>query len=327
MKHRYIADLLGNSESSYMASARIGRWLSALTGLPWLRAGGKDDTPPARIELLVIPNAHKLMIKHVPYWETAVRAAEHVVWLQNDYTIWCPQPDSIGQSLFTCAFTDRNTRGDPAHVWTTCPTRVRLGAYANWNALAYDHALVPAPAHKIRANRARAALYYGAFREGRARDFARYMACTDLVVAPATPNAAERFTALGGEAKVLPARSATLPQLLHAYTHGVYLEDTMSRKQYHSPANRMYEMLAGGQHVLVDAWAAPMLRAQGEFPIADVDIVGGPEALASAVRAPRRPQIALHETAERHLVTLRAKAAQLGTASVAALRKLSELRG
>jgi len=258
-----------NAESKVVAGARLARWL--VTRLPrGILVDGKTVRDVAaqcenseNAFNVFIVNVPKPMVAHVAAAEVLVSKARSLVWLQNDYAIQTPTPTTNGASIFTRAFTHRVREKLPMWVWTTCEDRVKhiptMAKYVNWNCLAIEPMLdmVPPVSKKM--------LYWGAYRPGRQKSFARYFDedsnnpedYTDwylekYVRISATPNGASKFMSATKLVSDCFVGIIDVPEGIQKYAATVYMEDEMSHKRYHTPANRFYESLAAGVPMLID---------------------------------------------------------------------------
>lgn len=258
-----------------VAGARIARWLFANIpvkrgDLKWLIDGPSVDNFYKHLKgefTLYIINVPKTMIKNVTLTEALVEKAKTVIWIQNDYSIWAPTLETAGESMVTKAFTARlrtalRTAGHriPTFTWSTCLHRVQKHPgdyrYINWNALAYE----PVKVQPLRRNKD-AVLYYGSFREGRTKEFDRYFnEGIWVIAAPKNAEAkfVERYKFQGNLLGVID-----VPKDLALYTHTLYMEDDLSHRQFHSPANRFYEALSAEMIIWVDRAAARTLETAG----------------------------------------------------------------
>jgi hypothetical protein len=276
-----------NSNSKMVAGARLARWLASnlrdvpefsdspvmlldansISGQVPTDDGAEWGVPPDYV--LFIINVPKTMVADVPRTERLVEAAQTVVWIQNDYTIWSPTPDITAASIVNRSYTRRYKSGKPVLGWTTCLKRVEQHggtySYVNWNAIAYAPLPERPELHRV-VNRV---LYFGAFREGREKDFDKYMMLgTDLFDVSAPLRAKAIFQGRYGFKDNQLHDVLKIPDELQAWSSTLYLEDDMSHRQYHSPANRFYEALSANMAIIVDQAAVGTLRKAGfEVPI------------------------------------------------------------
>jgi len=266
-------------DSPIVAGARIARWLSKHLPVPKkdiIVLDGKSIRSwlPNGDYILYVINVPKTMIKEVEATETFVEKASCVVWIQNDYSIWAPTSSTEGMSIVTRAFTKRIQHNKPTFVWSTCQNRCIKNEkdyrYINWNALAYQ------PIDSFLGSRRKKILYFGSFRDGRVKEFDRYLSHdlakeTFLISAPSASARKFKERYKFGEEHmtgVLP----NIPSDLTKYAATLYLEDDQSHRQYHSPANRLYEGISAGMAVLVDYKAVGTLQKAG-FEVPECCIV------------------------------------------------------
>lgn len=277
MRTKYAAVYYpANSGSQIVAGARIARWLHALLERSELYdavllVDGKTikDITLGNIPFtLFMVNVPKVMVSDVPRTEEWVRKATEVVWIQNDFSIWAPNPDMQCESIVYVAFMDRLRKGRPAHVWSTCRDRCERWAghytYCNWNALAFTPLSNPPPS----SARFSKLLYWGAPREGREAMFAKYLSGAEVVIST-TDRGREKFSAMIKE----PFEGALkfmgpifIPNDVAQYRSTIYIEDKQSSKAFHSLANRFYEALSARTALFVAE------EAVGTFAKAGIDV-------------------------------------------------------
>lgn len=260
------------SENSMVASVRIARYIERELGFPIIADDSIRDEP---LDLLIIVNGAYGFSKHLAALADAVRTARRIVWVQNDYTIVPPKVESQGVSPFRESFRTRHERGLPhMDFWTTCERWQKFtpqSLYVNWNSLTFD------PDYNeniVRARRRRAAsdlLYYGSFRGGggrssRERYFDRYFTNPEISTVISSP--AKQFREKYQSALVFhqDAIRDKFYQTLGKHGMGLYIEDRMSHDEFHSPANRFYEMLSAGLPMVFAPECGTMLRKAGYDP-------------------------------------------------------------
>lgn len=204
------------------------------------------------LNVLFIVNGPMAFCDFLPELADLVRRASRVVWVQQDYTINPPAVHSEAVSPFRKVFADLKLR--PIY-WTTIKKNVvqPLDAYINWNQLTYDPKPFPEPIPVLPR-----LLYYGAFREKRLPAFQKYLVGADYqVVVSTTPLRAKKFLALDDNIVIAPPFTdlGNLPEV----TCSLYIEDPKSGIEFHSPANRFYEMLSAGIPIFFDESSIPML--------------------------------------------------------------------
>lgn len=196
-----------------------------------------------------------------------VANADRVIWVQQDYTLKPPAPESNAQSPFRKAFAERKLR--PAY-WTTILHNVlhKDDKYINWNQLTWD----PQPFRPLPEDVA--LMYYGAFRENRLEAFKRWLAGAPYHVQVSTTTLrGKKFKALDPTIEILPPFTgiANMPMARAS----IYIDDDKSQKQFHSPANRFYEVVSAGIPLFFDPRSIPMLQRARIF-VEDQWIVSGP---------------------------------------------------
>ena len=274
-----------NADSQIVAGARIARWLcermkGTMIDSKTVREFVSTSRDPYNLYIINVP---KPMVAHVLDAEKVITGAKTLVWVQNDYAIQTPTPTTAGASIFTKAFTWRaqHPKTAPMWVWTSCEDRVNhiptMARYINWNALAAEDALEPKPYKHEKL------LYWGAYRPGRHKSFSRYISgvldnqvLADNVVISATKNGATRFTEKLGTPPQCFVGPIFVPDDIQGYALTLYMEDEMSHKRFHSPANRFYEALAAGVPIMIDVAAVGTLQKAG--------FVVPPEMIAGSLR-------------------------------------------
>jgi hypothetical protein len=191
-----------------------------------------------------------------------VRRAEKVIWVQQDYTIMPPSASSKAESPFRKVFADRNLR---PIFWTTVTNNRKTteDRYINWNQLTYNQQTMPELSDEP------VLLYYGAYRQKREGDFKKFFAHplrTYPVRISTTALRGKKFTALDpkNEIEIIPPFTGL--DAMPACRAGLYIEDSVSHKEFHSPANRFYEMLSAGIPILFDRNTLPTLAGAGYKP-------------------------------------------------------------
>jgi hypothetical protein len=246
------------SKKSVVASVKMTHWLSELLNLEV----HYNESVPNDLDCLVIVGgaygfAGTDILAHLG---TAIETAKRILWIQNDYTVVPPKDRSGAESPFRKAFRNRYNCGMP-HVdyWTTCenyanPGEARTGhlcgrmsRYVNWNCLAFDETQ-PLVRMDDRS-RQDTLIYYGSHRENRVDTFARYLAnpsCPTMISSPS-----KKFRELHTHPMIEHCGAfPDIVPMLSQFGLGLYLEDLKSHAEYHSPANRFYEMLCAGLPVV-----------------------------------------------------------------------------
>ena len=240
--------------NSTVASNRIATFLSDTLDLPLLT----DNAVDAKWDVLIIVNGGFAFCPVRDELGRAVRRAKRVIWVQNDYTIYCPTDVGTAQTPFRRAFTRRRELGLPAvDQWTTVmrlASKTPHSTYINWNSLtALPKALPPTATHTDTL------FYYGAYRVGREAAFQEYFKrpWIDTVVS----STSKKFSANFPDIQVDPAMTPeNFYGTLNHHGLGLYIEDARSHRDFHSPANRFYEMLSAGLPMVFEPAALPMLK-------------------------------------------------------------------
>lgn len=243
--------------SSMLASSRIGLFLQNELSLPAVTDGSIENHA---VDLLIIINGAFAFCKHLSQLATAIVNAKHVVWVQNDYTIVPPKDVSGALSPFRKAWVDRKALGKPyAAFWTTVEPYSKLAgsSYVNWNALTFN----PLPDRQVAALRAQAGgdlLYYGAYRNNRVTYFDRYFKNPLGPVTISSPT--RKFEQQYSNTNIRHQTSLENFDKLAKHGMGLYLEDKRSHTEFHSPANRFYEMLGAGLPMVFQLESVNILR-------------------------------------------------------------------
>lgn len=278
-----------NSNSKMVAGARIARWLFDNLGVAHRLLIDSTSIAAARIKgsyILYMVNVPKTMIKDVPRTEALIQNATIVVWVQNDYSIYAPTLHTYGVSIVTRAFTYRIKNKLPTYVWSTCRDRCVTNPddyrYINWNALAYAP-IKNLPKRRINSH----VLYFGSFREGRIKEFDKYMTDANIFHISAPKTAEAKFKERYGFAGNQLIGIVNIPTDLTKYSTTLYMEDDLSHRQFHSPANRFYEALSAGMAILVDRAAVGTLTKAG-FVVPELCVVEDANDVRDRLRVHRR---------------------------------------
>ena len=263
MTKNIIFSFVPLSDNSMVASVRIGKYLQKQLKM---EATWKADIGDmTKLDNLVIVNGAYGFSKVLEPLSRAILGAKQIIWAQNDYTIVPPSTDGTAQSPFRKAFVTRKQRGDPGTIfWSTCHKwSQRSGShYVNWNQLTFDPNYDEAEIKKRRKRATKDLFYYGSFRSntgmrqtkrgllpfvgknGRDKAFERYFAgpFVPTVVSSPAKQFAEKFPNI---TTINPIRSNFF-ETLGSHGLGLYIDDVKSTEEFHSPANRFYEMLSAG---------------------------------------------------------------------------------
>lgn len=265
------------ADDSMVASVRIAKFVSEKLQLPIVCDNSIADEP---LDVLIIINGAYAFSSALESLGAAIEQAGRVVWVQNDYTVIPPKDESGAESPFRKAFRTRHHRGQPAvDYWTTVQTMTRPGVapsghrigdrsqYINWNCLTtVEREVRPWSERSCPGSM----LYYGSFRKGRKKYFDRYFSAPLVPVVISCPNS--KFEAEYTNANV--SHESKLYDLYDYLSHfglGLYIEDKDSHLNFHSPANRFYEMLSAGLPIVFQPEAAKMMAKAG-FEIEDFEV-------------------------------------------------------
>ena len=264
-----IFSFIKPSPDSIVASSRIALFLAEELKAPLTYKGDVSDE---EVDTLFLVNGAFAFCKCLPELYKAVTTAKRIVWVQNDYTITPPKNTGDAQSPFRKAFVDRKLAGLPdIDYWTTIEpnaTKTKGSAYINWNALTYD----PDALQEL-TNPIKDVFYYGSFRENRTQMFRKYLSGKSTEVTVSSPR--DKFREFFDLQKSLGV--ACEPKIQSEFFHrelvqhgiGIYIDDEKSQREFHSPANRFYEMLSAGLPMVFSEESVHMLaKAQifvGEF--------------------------------------------------------------
>lgn len=241
-----------------VASARIADFVSTQLNIPicW-----NEDIAQKWRTLFIVGGAFAFcnVLEQIG---KAVELVDRIIWIQNDYTIIPPKAESKAESPFRKAFRLRKEAGKrPIDYWTTIKrfsTSTPDSRYINWNMLTYEPPVnaLPAVIDKI--------LYYGAFRNNRVNAFDRFFNMKEIPWhISGNAKFRERYPHLAIGEKL---ERENFYKELGSYRLGLYVEDKQSHKEFHSPANRFYEMLSAGLPMVFQREAASTFRQ------ADMDI-------------------------------------------------------
>lgn len=269
------------STDSMIASVRIARFLAKTLRVDVCWDESVAEEP---LDVLVIVNGAFAFAGNtlLAALGTAIVSAGRVVWIQNDWTIIPPKDESNAESPFRAAFRTRRLTGmSPVDYWTTVEVMSRAGersplghalgagsAYVNWNALTFDpvrHTYAIPPKHPKHRDEL---IYYGSFRKDRVKYFDRYFREPKTALRISCPN--RKFTESYAHELLRHEGKITEPMSiwLHRRGLGLYLEDTKSHSEFHSPANRFYEMLSAGLPMVFQPEAERMMGRAG-YPVGD----------------------------------------------------------
>lgn len=269
------------SDNSIVASVRIARFLRDLLGIPLYE---KDSAIPNGLDVLLIVNGAYAFAGSdtLSMLGRAIETAKRVVWIQQDYTIIPPKDESGAESPFRKAFRTRHDRGEaPIDYWTTCEPYSRAGraptghicgpgsSYVNWNVLTFNDDIcypVKDGTTQLKSLTDRVQpdtmIYYGSYRKDRSSYFTRYLKSPKVKTTISCPT--NRFINDGYiHDNIKHADRLEDFAQLSEYGLGLYLEDKRSHKEFHSPANRFYEMLSAGLGMVFQPESMRMMSRAG----------------------------------------------------------------
>jgi hypothetical protein len=270
-------------ESSRVASTRVARFVSKTLGLPLI--WDESIAEQKNLDVLLLVNGAFAFCKHLEALSHAILKAKRIVFVQNDYTIIAPINDGQATSPFRRAFVQRHESGLPhLEFWTTCEKeshQTLLSRYVNWNCLTMRKPLRRTTVHAD-------VVYYGSFRIGRVRAFERWFKNPRYHVTISSLSRGKFMQHYSSALIQHVGPQDDLIKWLNERGIGLYLEDSRSSREYHSPPNRFYEMLSAGLPMVFPMEAGPTLRKAGYDP--GPYTVETPTALARMLE--RRDQIA-----------------------------------
>jgi hypothetical protein len=257
------------SKNSMVASVRIAYWLQEQLGCDMTWEGDIADLLP---ETLIIVNGAYGFSKFLEPLSRAILAAKYVVWVQNDYTIIPPKTDGDAESPFRKAFVTRKEKGQPDTIfWSTCEKWYeRKGShYVNWNQLTFDESYDPKIITKRRKTASDTLFYYGSYRDGSGKSsrvpiFDRYF--TGPFVQTVVSSPVDKFEKRYPNITTVGAITDSFYAVLASHGLGLYIEDRKSSEEFHSPANRFYEMLSAGLPMVFMPESGSMMRKAGFNP-------------------------------------------------------------
>jgi hypothetical protein len=280
-----------------VASVRIGKYVQKALKCD---ATWKAEIGDARdLDNLIIINGAYGFSKVLEPLSHAILGAKQIIWCQNDYTIVPPSTDGTAESPFRKAFVTRKQSGQAATVfWSTCHKWSNLPGshYVNWNQLTFDPDYDESVIKKRRKNATEDLYYYGSYRShagmrktsrgllpfvgknGRDRAFERYFAGPFVPTTVSSP-AFEKFAVKFPNITVIDAIRNRFFDETGSHGLGLYIEDVKSSEEFHSPANRFYEMLSAGLPMVFQPESVTQLKKAGidvtEFVAKDAAIIKG----------------------------------------------------
>jgi hypothetical protein len=265
-----VFSFLALHEGSVIPSVRIARRVAERLKLPLQDQRNFDPSVVNKDGVLVLVNGAYAFCKVLQELGDVIKRARRIVWIQQDYSIVPPIPDGDAQSPFRRAFVERRNAGSPdMDFWTTCKNfsdKTPASHYVNWNAMAWDP-LPEATRHNYRKKAGEDLFYYGSYRVGRERYFDRYFRMEGVPVTISSPGLGDqpnkKFAQRYPGSRHLPKIEGVLSQELAKHGMGLYVEDQRSHREFHSPANRFYEMLGAGLPIVFQPEAVNMMGRAG----------------------------------------------------------------
>lgn len=269
MKNARMFSFVRMSENSMVASVRIARWLSEFLDVPVTHELERQSKP---VDTLIIVNGAYGFSKYLAALGDAIQSARRVVWVQNDYSIIPPRDEGDAESPFRHAFIQRKLDGKmPTIFWSTCEKWARLSGchYVNWNMLTFDEKYDSATIARRRRNKNESLFYYGSYRDGSGKSsrvplFRRYF--QEPAVRTVISSPVDKFRNAFPKCVHVGSVTENFYQTLGEYGLGLYIEDRKSSEEFHSPANRFYEMLSAGLPMVFQPECGTMLRRAGHDP-------------------------------------------------------------
>ena len=267
------------SDSSIVASVRIARFIRDVLQLPLV---WDESIADEALDVLIIVNGAYAFAGNelLGALGQAIEEADRVIWVQNDYTVIPPKHTGNAESPFRKAFRVRYANGLGVDYWTTVKMMTRPGLsqsghlvgdgseYVNWNCLTVEDR--PAPEERSATD---TMIYYGSYRVNREKYFDRYFRDPQVPVVISCPNS--KFSDRYFNPKIeFESKLQDLYEYLGHFGLGLYIEDRLSHIQFHSPANRFYEMLSAHLPMVFQSESRNMMSEAGfdvsEFVAADI---------------------------------------------------------
>jgi hypothetical protein len=166
----------------------------------------------------------------------------------------------------------RKEKGQPDTIfWSTCEKWYeRKGShYVNWNQLTFDESYDPKIITKRRKTASDTLFYYGSYRDGSGKSsrvpiFDRYF--TGPFVQTVVSSPVDKFEKRYPNITTVGAITDSFYAVLASHGLGLYIEDRKSSEEFHSPANRFYEMLSAGLPMVFMPESGSMMRKAGFNP-------------------------------------------------------------
>lgn len=255
-------------DGSIVASVRIGKLVSEIIDAPLISDLEIKEYLDEPLDNLLIVNGAYAFCRCLSELGALIRRARRVVWLQNDYTIITPKAESNAESPFRKAFRERHAAGlSPVDYWTTVQKNISLtkfSSYVNWNCLTFDEGADEKTATGGDL------FYYGSYRQFRQSEFDRYFTSSMVPVTISNPGlkGVNKFEQRYKSEQIVHMTKieGSLTPELRRHGAGLYIEDKLSHSEFHSPANRFYEMLSAGLPMIFQPECGSMMRKAGYDP-------------------------------------------------------------
>ncbi len=273
-------------DRSMLVSVKMTRYISNVLDLPIY---GDVDVEEVDGVIIYVNGPNAWNHKATAALAKAMINCKTVVFAENDYAITRPRLVSTAKDLFGSAWWRRAETGRPPAVfWTTVRSNagqrgLHPQSYVNWNALTMRYDFTPMSRKKASAD----LLYYGSYRPRRRQAFERYL--VDAAVLVTVASKSSQFEELYGDEvpgnvnlqDAIPEGS--LYEELTRHGLGLYIEDDRSHREFHSPANRFYEMLSAGLPMVFQPECAAMLSQAG-FDVKPYVVEDGGDLMEAALR-------------------------------------------
>jgi len=252
-------------DTSPLSSVKMTKAINEVLGL---KMYGDVDVEEVDGTLIYVngPNAWNHKATHA-LMEAMIKCRT-LVFAENDYAITRPRMIGHANDDFGSAWWRRAKTGRPPAVfWSTVKSKAgqrvhHPQSYVNWNMLTMSYDFKPAERRTVR----RDLLYYGSYRPNRRAAFERYLIGAEIpITIAARKKAADQFATLYDDQ--VPDNVTlvdAIPEIgfldeLTKHGLGLYIEDERSHWEFHSPANRFYEMLSAGLPMVFQPEARKML--------------------------------------------------------------------
>ncbi len=275
-------------DDSMLSSVRMTKYIAKVLDL---QIYGDVDVIEVDNNLIVVNGPNAWNHKATNALMKAMINARRVVWVENDYAITKPRLISKAKDDLGSAWWRRAEAGKPPAVfWSTIKSdagqrKLHPSSYVNWNMLTMRYDIIPMDRKKA----GRDLFYYGSYRPNRRAAFERYLVNSEVPVTIAARSKAavqfrELYDGVPSNVSIVDAiPEATLFEDISRHGLGLYIEDERSHIEFHSPANRFYEMLSAGLPMVFQPECVEMLR-QADLDVTPYVIEDGGKAMVRAMR-------------------------------------------